>query len=143
MVRPFFKNTPPLAEVVEESGPGRRLDPRVYFHDGETPFAEQSSGVPALVKVPLLCFASTIGRAVIKDLSLGGVGFLAPSRLEIPDRVYLKMNDSPTLQCRILHRREVAPLLTFYGACWYPNNRREMEGIMAQWFKIHQQEDED
>ena len=53
MVRPFFKNTPPLAEVVEESGPGRRLDPRVYFHDGETPFAEQSSGVPALVKVPL------------------------------------------------------------------------------------------
>ena len=91
MVRPFFKNRPPLAEVVAEHGPGRRLDPRVYFHDGDTPYAEQSSGVPAQVKIPLLFFSYRVGRAVIKDLSLGGVGFLAPTRLSLPDHVCLHL----------------------------------------------------
>ena len=143
MVRPFFKNRPPLAEVVAEHGPGRRMDPRVYFHDGDTPYAEQSSGVPAQVKIPLLLFSYRVGRAVIKDLSLGGVGFLAPTRLNLPDHVCLQMENAPKLHCRILHRRQVAPLLTFYGACWYPSNRREMEKIMAQWVKANEEMDED
>lgn len=120
-------------EWIEELGPGRRTDPRLYFHDGETPLEIQSSGVPAQMRVPGLLFDELVGRAIVKDLSLGGVGFIAFSRYALPDRLLLLLGDCPPLYCQILHRRLVAPQLCFYGARWYQSERTQLEAVLARW----------
>ena len=84
---------PGIAELAEEVGPGRRVDPRLYFHDSETPLEQQSTGVPAIIQAPGLLFNRQLGRGIVKDLSVGGVGFIASSRLELPPRVLLLLDD--------------------------------------------------
>lgn len=57
----------------------RRKVPRWYLHDGSTPLESQSCGIAACLMVSGLLFDKSIGRAVIKDIGPGGVGFLAPA----------------------------------------------------------------
>lgn len=129
---------PGIAELVENVGPSRRVDPRLYFHDNETPLEQQSTGVPVLIQAPGLLFRRQLGRGIVKDLSVGGVGFIASSRLELPPRVLLLLDDCPPLYCEILHRRPVVPLLYSYGACWYRSDRKQLEAVMARWLLAQQ-----
>lgn len=121
------------SEWFEEVGPGRRTHPRLYFHDGETPLEIQSCGVPAQIRIPGLLFDELVGRAIVKDLSLGGVGFIASSRVVLPDRLLLLLGDCPPLYCQILHRRLVAPQLSFFGARWYRSDTAQLEAVLARW----------
>jgi hypothetical protein len=103
---------------------GQRIYPRWYFHDPEVPLAEQSSGITGVLKKPGVLFDTHIGSAIIKDLSLGGIGFIAPRRYQVPKRVVVVVGRQYPLVCEIIHRRPVDRSLVFYGAKWHRMDRR-------------------
>lgn len=105
---------------------GRRLFPRWYFHNPEVPFEEQSDGIHGSVRRPNFLFDTQICRIIIKDMSLGGVGFIAPKRYQLPKRVVVLVGDRYQLVCEILHRRQAGRYLTFYGARWYRVSRHDL-----------------
>lgn len=111
----------------------RRNDPRFYVHDINTPFELQTSGVPATLKALGLLFSRNLGQVIVKDLSMGGVGFLASSQLQVPKRVLLCLDSCAPLACEILHQHSVAPQLCFYGGRWQERDRRKLEGTLARW----------
>ncbi|MGN5156315.1 hypothetical protein ACTG11_18835 [Aeromonas hydrophila] len=79
-----------LSEPSEFNDPRRKV-PRWYLHDGTTPLESQSCGIAARLMVSGLLFDKNIGRAVIKDIGPGGVGFLAPARFILPETVSLSL----------------------------------------------------
>ncbi|MGL6577772.1 hypothetical protein ACSZOE_11630 [Aeromonas hydrophila] len=80
-----------LSEPSEFNDPRRKV-PRWYLHDGTTPLESQSCGIAARLMVSGLLFDKSIGRAVIKDIGPGGVGFLAPARFILPETVSLSLS---------------------------------------------------
>ncbi len=115
---------------------GRRFYPRWYFHDPEVPFAEQTRGIAAELWRPGVLFDSLIGRIVIKDMSLGGVGFLAPRRFELPERVLVVLAEQEVLGCEILHRRPVSQELVFYGARWHGLSHRRLARALSRYARL-------
>lgn len=124
---------PQVVEWVEELGPGRRETPRLYFHDGETPFDRQSSGLPAQLLTPGFFRDHLLGRIIVKDISLGGAGFLAPVRLLVPKRILIQFDDVTLLAGDVLHRRPIEPLLCFYGVRWFQCKPQQIESVMRRW----------
>lgn len=111
----------------------RRKLPRWYLHDGTTPLESQSCGIAARLLVSGLLFDRSIGRAVIKDLGPGGVGFLAPARFELPEQVTLKLAPAMTLTCHITHRRGIGRYLCFYGARWSEPEQVDLAPLLSHW----------
>ncbi len=111
----------------------RRKVPRWYLHDGATPFESQSCGIAARLLISGLLFDKSIGRAVIKDIGPGGVGFLAPARFILPETVTLSLLPRITLTCRITHRRPIGQHLCFYGARWSHPEQIDLAPVLSHW----------
>lgn len=117
----------------EHQGPGRRRDPRLYFHDGDTPINEQASGLPALAYANGLLRRKEIGPIIVKDLSMGGASFIASTRFQIPDKIWLSMPNCPMLSCDVLHRRLINVRLCLYGVRWFDCPADLLESVIALW----------
>lgn len=115
---------------------GKRFYPRWYFHDPEIPFEEQTSGIAGEVRRSGVLYDPFIGRIVIKDMSLGGIGFIAPSRYNLPRRVVVVVGKTYPLMCEILHRHPVSPSLTFYGASWYRMDRHMLMMAISRYARL-------
>lgn len=111
----------------------RRKVPRWYLHDGTTPLESQSCGIAARMLISGVLFDKSIGRAVIKDIGPGGVGFLAPARFMLPDMVTLSLSRQTVLECHITHRRVIGQHLCFYGARWSDPQEVDLGPILSQW----------
>ncbi|ATY82721.1 MULTISPECIES: hypothetical protein [Aeromonas] len=111
----------------------RRKVPRWYLHDGTTPFESQSCGIAARLLISGLLFDKSIGRAVIKDIGPGGVGFLAPARFELPETVKLALLPRIALDCNITHRRAIGRQLCFYGARWSYPEEVDLAPVLSHW----------
>lgn len=111
----------------------RRKVPRWYLHDGTTPLEAQSCGIAARLLISGLLFDKRIGRAVIKDIGPGGVGFLAPSRFELPDTISLSLAPHIRLECQIMHRRGIGQYLSFYGASWTDPGQVDLAPVLSHW----------
>lgn len=96
----------------------RREYPRWQLSDDMVPLQLQSKGLPAQLWGTGLLFNKLIGQVVIKDLSMGGAGLLAPSRYRVPNRISLVLEGAPGLAGEVMHRREIGPSLVFYGVRW-------------------------
>ena len=123
---------PDLPEVTSFNDPRRKV-PRWYLHDGSTPLESQSCGISARLIVSGLLFDKLVGRAVIKDLGPGGVGFLAPSRFALPDTVSLSLSPQIALECQITYRRAIGQHLIFYGARWAHPESVELAPVLSHW----------
>lgn len=121
-----------LPEVTPFNDPRRKV-PRWYLHDGSTPLESQSCGIAARLMVSGLLFDKRIGRAVIKDIGPGGVGFLAPARFVLPDTVSLSLSPQIVLECRITHRRVIGQYLSFYGARWADPESVDLAPVLSHW----------
>jgi len=121
-----------LPEVTPFNDPRRKV-PRWYLHDGSTPLESQSCGIAARLMVSGLLFDKRIGRAVIKDIGPGGVGFLAPARFVLPDSVSLSLSPQIVLECRITHRRAIGQYLSFYGARWADPESVDLAPVLSHW----------
>ncbi|TFF79965.1 hypothetical protein DRM94_03025 [Aeromonas taiwanensis] len=122
---------PDLLPVTPFNDPRRKV-PRWYLHDGSTPLESQSCGIAARLMVSGLLFDKHIGRAVIKDIGPGGVGFLAPARFVLPDTVSLSLLPRIVLACHITHRRAIGQYLSFYGACW-ADPAIDLAPVLSHW----------
>ncbi|TNI93746.1 hypothetical protein [Aeromonas allosaccharophila] len=111
----------------------RRKVPRWYLHDGTTPFESQSCGIAARLMISRLLFDKSIGRAVIKDIGPGGVGFLAPARFTLPETVTLSLSPRIALDCNITHRRAIGQQLCFYGARWSYPEEIDLAPVLSHW----------
>jgi hypothetical protein len=111
----------------------RRKVPRWYLHDGTTPLESQSCGIAARMLISGVLFDKSIGRAVIKDIGPGGVGFLAPARFMLPDTVTLSLSRQTVLECHITHRRVIGQHLCFYGARWSDPQEVDLGPILSKW----------
>lgn len=111
----------------------RRKVPRWYLHDGSTPLESQSCGIAARLMVSGLLFDKSIGRAVIKDIGPGGVGFLAPARFILPEIVSLSLSPRIVLDCQITHRRPIGQYLSFYGARWSEPESVDLSPVLSHW----------
>lgn len=111
----------------------RRKVPRWYLHDGSTPLESQSCGIAARLMVSGLLFDKSIGRAVIKDIGPGGVGFLAPARFILPEIVSLSLSPRIVLDCQITHRRSIGQYLSFYGARWSEPESVDLSPVLSHW----------
>lgn len=121
-----------LPEWTEFNDPRRKV-PRWYLHDGSTPLESQSCGIAARLMVSGLLFDKRIGRAVIKDIGPGGVGFLTPSRFTLPDVVSLSLSPKIVLECQITHRRPIGQYLSFYGARWANPASVDIAPVLSHW----------
>jgi hypothetical protein len=121
-----------LPALTEFNDP-RRKSPRWYLHDGSTPLESQSCGIAARLMVSGLLFDKRIGRAVIKDIGPGGVGFLAPARFELPELVRLSLSPQIVLECNITHRRAIGQYLNFYGARWAHSEEIDLAPVLSHW----------
>lgn len=115
---------------------GRRTYPRWYFHDPEVPFEEQTSGIAGQVRRPGVFYDSLIGRIIVKDMSVGGIGFIAPRRYNLPKRVVVNVGNGYPLLCEILHCRPVNRALNFYGARWYRMDRQVVMLAIARYGRM-------
>lgn len=122
---------PDLPPVTPFNDPRRKV-PRWYLHDGTTPLESQSCGIAARLMVSGLLFDKHIGRAVIKDIGPGGVGFLAPARFVLPDTVSLSLLPRIVLSCHITHRRAIGQYLSFYGARWV-DPAIDLAPVLSHW----------
>lgn len=121
-----------LPPVTPFKDPRRKL-PRWYLHDGTTPLESQSCGIAARLMVSGLLFDKRIGRAVIKDIGPGGVGFLAPARFTLPNNVSLSLSPRIVLACHITHRRAIGQYLSFYGARWVDPDSVDLAPVLSHW----------
>lgn len=122
---------PDLPPVTPFNDPRRKV-PRWYLHDGSTPLESQSCGIAARLMVSGLLFDKHIGRAVIKDIGPGGVGFLAPARFVLPDTISLSLLPRIVLACHITHRRAIGQYLSFYGARW-ADPAIDLAPVLSHW----------
>ena len=67
--------------------PGRSYY-RWYFYDPEQSLQTQTKGIAVKLK-RLGWFGNEIGSAVVKDMSMGGAGLLAPLKDKVPDEFWV------------------------------------------------------
>lgn len=100
----------------------KRIFTRYHIGDDEPPLYQQSDGI--LVTLRSNChwwFNKTLGRAILKDISAGGGGFVAPHAIKIPKKVIVIFPVSIGIgpqQVDVVHVKEVTPQLLFYGIEW-------------------------
>lgn len=113
----------------------RREHPRWQLSDDSVPLQLQSTGLPAQLWGAGLLFDKLIGQVVIKDLSMGGAGVLAPSRYRVPKKISLVLEGAPGLSGEVMHRREIGPSLVFYGVRWRRVKHKQLLEIVGRFVR--------
>lgn len=114
----------------------RREFPRWYFYNPFTELEDQISGISASIKVSGWWFDRFLANVIIKDLSLGGAGFIVPNHITIPDKIIITLEDKYKIECDILHRRRLNRYIQFCGARWEPSRRRIVMTIISKYSRM-------
>lgn len=125
-----------IAPGMEDSSRGRREFPRWYFYNPFTGLEDQISGINATIKIPGWWFDRFLANVIIKDLSLGGSGFIVPNHVQIPDRLRLSFEDKYNIECEVLHRRKLNRYIQFCGVRWEPSRRRIVMTIISKYSRL-------
>lgn len=70
-------------------------------------------------------FGSQICKAVVKDMSLGGVGLLAPLSKNVPDVILVQYDERIRMAAEVVYRRQVSDKLVFLGLSWLDAKREQ------------------
>lgn len=119
----------------EDEAAKRREFPRWHLSDDSVPLELQSRGLPAQLWGSGLLFDKLIGQVVIKDLSMGGAGVLAPSRYRVPNKVRLALAGAPPLGAVVMHRRRIGESLVFYGLQWRRVRQQHLLDIIGRFVR--------
>lgn len=114
----------------------RREFPRWYFYNPFTELEDQISGIKATVKMPGWWFDKFLANVIIKDLSFGGVGFIVPNHVELPQHLTLVLEEKYSLKCEILHKRRLNRYVTFCGCRWEHTGRRIVLTIISKYSRL-------
>ncbi|MEE2024050.1 MULTISPECIES: PilZ domain-containing protein [Alkalimonas] len=97
---------------------------RWYFCAANQPHEVQTKGVPVTLWQSSL-FGSQICKAVVKDMSLGGVGLLAPLSKNVPDVILVQYDERIRMAAEVVYRRQVSDKLVFLGLSWLDAKREQ------------------
>jgi hypothetical protein len=100
--------------------PGRNYY-RWYFYDPEQSLQTQTKGIAVKLK-RLGWFGSDIGNAVVKDMSMGGAGVLAPLKDNVPDQFWVLYDKNTKVKARVCYRKAINDKLEFLGLEWQGND---------------------
>lgn len=89
---------------------------RWHLQSNNIPLVFQSSGVPIKLYRRVFFYDSYIGRGIIKDISIGGVGFLSSGKLN--KNIIIELPNGLKIKCTKQHQSQVNPQLIFNGASW-------------------------
>jgi hypothetical protein len=64
--------------------------------------------------------------ANVKDVSLGGIGFLTTEVLPLGSEVYVQYH-GVSLRCEVRRQQKVQGRLSFYGACWLDKDEEQKQ----------------
>jgi|GEM_PF-3212600 len=113
----------------------RREYPRWHLSDDSVPLQQQTKGLPAQLWGTGLLFDRLIGQVVIKDLSMGGAGLLAPSSYRVPNKISLVLNGTRGLAGVVMHRRPIGSSLVFYGVQWRRVKHKHLLDIVGRFVR--------
>ncbi|MGL6314833.1 PilZ domain-containing protein [Vibrio sp. WXL103] len=88
----------------------------------DEPIKSQASGVAVQLKQPGWFSNKLLGRAVIKDISLGGAGILVSNRVEVPKNILIETSTGHLFNAEVVYQRDEGELFTFLGVLWTDNN---------------------
>jgi hypothetical protein len=100
--------------------PGRNYY-RWYFYDPQQSLQTQTKGIAVKLK-RLGWFGSDIGSAVVKDMSMGGAGVLAPLKDNVPDQFWVLYDKNAKVKARVCYRKAITDKLEFLGLEWQDND---------------------
>ncbi|WP_185714233.1 PilZ domain-containing protein [Rheinheimera mesophila] len=96
--------------------PGRSYY-RWYFYDPQQSLQTQTKGIAVKLK-RLGWFGGEIGSAVVKDMSMGGAGLLAPLKDQVPDQFWVLYDKTTKVKARVCYRKTINDKLEFLGLEW-------------------------
>jgi len=96
--------------------PGRDFY-RWYFYDPQQSLQTQTKGIAVKLK-RLGWFGGEIGSAVVKDMSLGGAGLLAPLKDKVPEQFWVLYDKSTQVKAKVRYRTAINDKLEFLGLEW-------------------------
>ncbi|GAA0561412.1 MULTISPECIES: PilZ domain-containing protein [Rheinheimera] len=97
---------------------------RWYFSTANQPHETQTKGIAVKLKQPGL-FGSQLCQAVVKDISLGGAGLLAPLSKAVPDMLVVEYDSETRIKAEVIYRRAVSDKLEFLGISWLDTKREQ------------------
>ncbi len=100
--------------------PGRNYY-RWYFYDPQQSLQTQTKGIAVKLR-RLGWFGSEIGSAVVKDMSMGGAGLLAPLKDKVPDQFWVLYDKTTKVKARVCYRKAINDKLEFLGLEWQGND---------------------
>ncbi|HEY0924362.1 PilZ domain-containing protein [Rheinheimera pacifica] len=104
---------------------------RWYFSAQSQPVAIQSKGIAVKLWQSGL-FGSQICQAVVKDMSLGGAGLLAPLAKTVPDIVMVEYDNQFKIKAEVVYRRQVSDKLVFLGISWLDAKREQRLNLLRR-----------
>ncbi|WP_394244736.1 PilZ domain-containing protein [Vibrio astriarenae] len=105
---------------------------RWYFWMPEEPFKSQANGLAVQLKQPGWFKNKLLGRAVIKDISMGGAGVLISNRIQIPEKVIVAIPDGDEFTADVVYQRDEGDLFTFLGLTWSDSNDARRMDLINQ-----------
>lgn len=96
---------------------------RWYFNSANQPTELQTRGV-AVKLYPTTLFGRELCNAVLKDISYGGAGVLAPTSKVIPEQILLIYDERHKLKAKVVYRRQINDKLVFLGVRWLPGKEQ-------------------
>ncbi|MCK6262246.1 PilZ domain-containing protein [Vibrio sp. ZSDE26] len=108
----------------------KRKHARWYFWLPEEPFGTQTSGLAVELK-KLGWFRRKLGRAVIKDISLGGAGVLISNKHKIPGKIVIVTPEGLELMADVVYQRPEGKSFTFLGLTWSDGNEDKILELIS------------
>ncbi|WP_215396171.1 PilZ domain-containing protein [Rheinheimera oceanensis] len=104
---------------------------RWYFSSASQPHETQTKGIAVKLWQSGL-FGSQICQAVVKDISLGGAGLLAPLTKTVPDIVMVEYDNQFKIKAEVVYRRQVSDKLVFLGISWLDAKREQRLNLLRR-----------
>ncbi|WP_281560409.1 hypothetical protein [Thalassomonas sp. RHCl1] len=107
---------------------------RWHFQSGEVPLVYQTSGVPVKIYRRVLFFDIFLAQAIIKDISIGGVGFI--TQHELGTSLIMQLPNGMKIPCKKEHFFQVNDKLNFYGASWSEREYKKVMPLLKTYSKV-------
>lgn len=99
----------------------KRIFRRHHIGDDALPLPLQSDGILVTLLTNGFLFKRTLGRVIIKNVSISGAGILVSHLITIPNAftlVFPSVSGIKPQKASVVHTRALNPSLNFYGIKW-------------------------
>ncbi len=121
-----------------EPDPNRKFY-RWQFQSKKVPLMSQTTGIPIKIYRRVLYRDIFVGKAIAKDISIGGVGFLIP--LTLGEHFVVEWPTGLRISCSEKHHFDIGNRLNFYGAAWDLEEADKVMPLLKRYSRIAYRDD--